>query len=122
MNTNKKTAVIIGVLVILVALVVVISQQSSKNAPSQTVPVNDVVATDTFTMADVATHKTQNDCWTVVNGSVYNVTSWISKHPGGAGAIASMCGVDATSAFSGQHSGEKRPANELAGFKIGTLK
>jgi hypothetical protein len=33
-----------------------------------------------------------------------------------------MCGVDASSAFDGQHGGEKRPANELAGFKIGTLK
>jgi cytochrome b involved in lipid metabolism len=111
------------VLVILVALIIVISQQSSKDSTTQVAPTNDTATTlDTFTMADVATHNLKTDCWTVVNGSVYDVTSWISKHPGGAGAIASMCGVDASSAFDGQHGGEKRPANELAGFKIGTLK
>ncbi len=75
----------------------------------------------TFTLATVATHNNASDCWTVVNGSVYNVTSWISKHPGGSGAIKGMCVVDASAAFSGQHGGEKRPASELAGFKIGTL-
>lgn len=123
MNTNKKTPVIIGVLVIFIALIVVISQQNSKNKPAPSVPTNNPsVSNNTFTMADVAIHKSQSDCWTVVDGAVYDVTSWISKHPGGAGAIVSMCGVDASSAFIDQHSGERRPANELAGFKIGTLK
>jgi cytochrome b involved in lipid metabolism len=72
-------------------------------------------------MAEVAQHKSQSDCWSVVDGSVYNLTSWIAEHPGGSGAILSMCGVDGTNAFQDQHSGERRPANELAGFKIGVL-
>lgn len=78
--------------------------------------------TTAYTMADVKLHNTQSNCWTVVNGSVYNVTSWISKHPGGSSAIVGMCGVDASAAFSGQHGGQSRPASELASFKIGVLK
>ncbi len=75
-----------------------------------------------YTLAEVATHNTSASCWTVVSGNVYNVTSWISAHPGGSGAIKGMCGVDASSAFNGQHGGQSRPVSELAGFKIGVLK
>ena len=75
-----------------------------------------------FAMADVKTHNSSTSCWTVVNGNVYDVTSWISKHPGGSSAIKGMCGVDASSTFNGQHGGQARPASELASFKIGILK
>jgi hypothetical protein len=32
-----------------------------------------------------------------------------------------MCGVDASSAFDAQHSGQRRPEQEFASFKIGAL-
>lgn len=75
-----------------------------------------------YTMTDVKTHNTSASCWTAVNGSVYDVTSWIGQHPGGAGAIKGMCGIDGSAAFNGQHGGQARPASELASFKIGILK
>lgn len=75
-----------------------------------------------YTIDDVKIHNTAISCWTVVNGSVYDVTSWISRHPGGSSAIKGMCGVDASAIFNGQHGGQSRPASELVGFKIGTLK
>ncbi len=75
-----------------------------------------------FTQAEVATHDTQASCWTIVNGAVYDVTSWINKHPGGAGAIKEMCGVDASDDFNEQHGGDGGPERILASFKIGTLK
>lgn len=75
-----------------------------------------------FTMADVKTHNSSASCFTVVNGNVYDVTSWINKHPGGSSAIKGMCGVDASSAFNGQHGGESRPESTIASFKIGVLK
>jgi cytochrome b involved in lipid metabolism len=70
-------------------------------------------------MTDVAKHNSASSCWTVVNGSVYDVTSWINRHPGGAGAILSMCGTDASNAFDDQHGGQRRPEQELASFFIG---
>ncbi len=74
-----------------------------------------------LTISEVAKHNSAASCYTIVNGSVYDVTSWISKHPGGQGAIKGMCGVDASADFNGQHSGDRRPENELAGFKLGAL-
>lgn len=78
-------------------------------------------AAGTYAMADVATHNTAQSCWSVVSGGVYDLSAWISQHPGGPGVIKAMCGTDATSAFLGQHSGQRRPTSELASFKIGTL-
>ncbi len=75
-----------------------------------------------YSMADVATHKDGTSCWTVINGGVYDVTSWINQHPGGPDAILSLCGKDGSSTFTNQHEGQMRPEQELAGFKIGVLK
>lgn len=74
-----------------------------------------------ITMAQVATHASAADCWSAVNGTVYDLTSWITRHPGGPQVITAMCGTDATTAFANQHGNQARPSSELAGFQIGTL-
>ncbi|MDB4984469.1 MAG: conserved rane protein of unknown function [Patescibacteria group bacterium] len=78
-------------------------------------------AANTYTMAQVATHKDATSCWTTINGNVYDVTAWINQHPGGPGRILALCGTDGSAAFNGQHGGQARPASELASFKIGVL-
>lgn len=74
-----------------------------------------------ITMAVVATHNTASSCWTVIGGNVYDLTSWISQHPGGARAITQLCGTDGTALFEGQHAGGQRQADMLATMKIGVL-
>lgn len=37
----------------------------------------------TFTMAQVQAHNSASSCYSVVNGSVYDLTNWIDRHPGG---------------------------------------
>ncbi len=74
-----------------------------------------------YTMADVATHNTKDDCWAVIDGGVYNLTSWISRHPGGPDKIIGLCGTDATTAFRNQHDSQEKPNQQLAEFKIGDL-
>jgi cytochrome b involved in lipid metabolism len=86
-----------------------------------TSPIQPKPTINSYTMAEVRTHSSAQNCWTTINGSVYNVTSWINQHPGGSAAIISLCGIDGTSAFSGQHGSQARPASELASFKIGVL-
>ena len=74
-----------------------------------------------YTMAQVAAHNSASSCYTAINGSVYDLTSFVSQHPGGASRILSLCGIDGTAAYSSQHGSARRPANELASLKIGTL-
>ena len=75
-----------------------------------------------FTLADVSAHKDKTSCWTAINGSVYDLTSWIAQHPGGEQMILGLCGTDGSAAFNTQHGGQAQPATELAHFKIGALK
>ncbi len=72
-----------------------------------------------ITLAEVAQHATREDCWTVIDGTVYDLTQYMQPHPGGAGALSNLCGIDGTAAFKGQHGSEQRPASELAAFAIG---
>lgn len=112
-------AVIISVVFIGVSIFII--SNNSKNIP---VPVTQIPSDGktSFTISDVAKHATVKSCWSIVNSEVYDLTPWISKHPGGSEAILFMCGKDASEAFNNQHSGQERPANELAGFIIGDLK
>lgn len=72
-------------------------------------------------MAQVAMHASAASCWSVIRGNVYDLTSWITKHPGGQAAILQLCGKDGTAAFVGQHGGSPQQESVLATFKIGVL-
>lgn len=80
-------------------------------------------APGTYTSAQVAAHNTSSSCWTIINGNVYDLTQWIFQHPGGEGAILSICGQDGTQAFDAQHGRPRdtQPQQILASFKIGAL-
>ncbi|MDQ5928025.1 MAG: hypothetical protein QG633_463 [Patescibacteria group bacterium] len=75
----------------------------------------------TYTSADVALHASDASCWSIINSSVYDLTAYIPKHPGGASKIRHICGEDGSSEFDGQHEGESRPENILAKYWIGVL-
>jgi len=72
-------------------------------------------------MAEVAKHNSRTDCWSVIEGKVYNLSTWVSQHPGGQGVILGMCGVDATAAFRGKHGTAPSAVGALAKFAIGSL-
>lgn len=75
----------------------------------------------TYTLDHVAPHNSATSCWSVINGGVYDLTSWIAKHPGGTQAILGLCGKDGSAAFNGQHAGGEKQAAMLVTLKIGTL-
>lgn len=74
-----------------------------------------------LTMSEVRVHATASNCWSVVDGNVYDLTTWIPQHPGGSAVIEALCGKDGSAAFHGQHASERAPGEVLAGFRIGTL-
>jgi cytochrome b involved in lipid metabolism len=116
---NKKLITVIVLVIIAIVAIILINKN---NAPVSTPPTTEVVstATTTYTLADVSKHATKSDCWTAVNGGVYDLTSFIPNHPGGE-VIVAVCGKDGTADFEGQHNGQRDPAKELASHKIGVL-
>src|SRR5699024_6064425 len=59
-----------------------------------------------FTRQEVEKHSTEDDCWIVVNGNVYDATSVLSWHPGGKRAILAHAGtahMDMTEEFESIH-------------------
>ncbi|KZT29931.1 hypothetical protein NEOLEDRAFT_1153772 [Neolentinus lepideus HHB14362 ss-1] len=59
-----------------------------------------------FTIEEVAKHASTDDCWIVINNKVYDVTSALSWHPGGANAImphAGKCHMETTLEYASIH-------------------
>ncbi|KAL4941748.1 hypothetical protein BDV06DRAFT_175761 [Aspergillus oleicola] len=59
-----------------------------------------------FTRQEIEKHGSDDDCWIVVNGNVYDVTSVLSWHPGGKGPIMGHAGavhMDTTEEFNSIH-------------------
>ncbi|KAI8803319.1 FAD binding domain-containing protein [Cladochytrium replicatum] len=78
-------------------------------------------ATKEYTLAEIAKHNTEKDCWVAVNGQVLNVTSFLGDHPGGKKSILLYAGKDASEEFNMLHKPEvvaKYAPNTI----IGTLK
>ena len=74
-----------------------------------------------LTTEEVSKHTSSDSCWSIVYGNVYDLTKWISKHPGGAAVIRAICGKDGSSAFEGQHANQGKPARELSAYYIGKI-
>jgi len=55
-----------------------------------------------YTWEEVHNHRAANDCWMVIEGKVYDFTSWVPKHPGGQ-LIMNGAGRDATPLFYSYH-------------------
>ena len=96
---------------------------TSPAAPSvrPTATVAPSVAPASYTMAQVSANKTAARCWSVISGNVYDLTTWINAHPGGAGAIISLCGSDGTQDFLAMHRNQSKPESRLSAFLLGPL-
>jgi cytochrome b involved in lipid metabolism len=75
-----------------------------------------------YTMADVKKANTRAKCWSAIDGNVYDLTAWISAHPGGESAITFLCGIDGSNAFKAQHEGQGKPSLRLSQYLLGPLK
>ena len=73
-----------------------------------------------ITVSELAKHKSKNDCWTAINGRVYNITSYIPYHPGGVPQLMKGAGVDRTELFQKFHPWVNLDSM-LAKFIVGTL-
>jgi cytochrome b involved in lipid metabolism len=56
-----------------------------------------------YTLAEVAAHSAEDDCWTVLDGRVYNMTPYVPFHPGGKPILMEGAGRDCTALFKKYH-------------------
>lgn len=113
MNTKKFALVLLIIAILAFAGFAVwyfaIRQDGSTTVVTETITVpdtdtmsaNEMAVTEeeaVYTFAQVAEHSTGDDCWTVISGNVYNITSYVPMHPGG-DEILEACGTDATTLF-----------------------
>ncbi|KAJ2891514.1 hypothetical protein MKZ38_000279 [Zalerion maritima] len=74
-----------------------------------------------FTPAEVAQNKSEKSMMIIIDGSVYDVASFIDEHPGGPKILKRFAGKNASKAFWKYHSKsvlEKYGEN----LKVGTVK
>jgi hypothetical protein len=60
---------------------------------------------DQISLETVQMHAEESDCWTIINGNVYDITSYVPRHPGG-DEILRACGADGTSLFTSRTTDE----------------
>ncbi|XP_043253692.1 uncharacterized protein LOC122398128 isoform X2 [Colletes gigas] len=80
-------------------------------------------ATDTtkfYTTAEVAEHTDTSSLWIIINNSVYDLTTFLDKHPGGPAILVDQAGRDSTEAFEDiGHSSDARLM--MVPYKIGEI-
>ena len=58
----------------------------------------------TIAVSEVAKHQTKEDMWSAVDGLVYDLTTFIPKHPGGK-KIMQGAGIECTELYNKWHEG-----------------
>ena len=76
----------------------------SKLVPLHPKCAEDAANLKAYTMAEVAKRSTPDEAWIIIDERVYNITNFISKHPGGELVLLNMAGKDCTDAFANYHS------------------
>lgn len=131
---NKSVILLLSVLgmAVIIGLAVFFSQKTQEPAlindamPQTSAGANDTSGTDqtpqeaTFTLEEVAQHGKSSDCYTAINGDVYDLTEFIRMHPGGP-VITALCGIDGTQQFEAQHGRSPQAKRELSSLRIGSL-
>jgi cytochrome b involved in lipid metabolism len=129
MTTRTITILIITGLIGLAGILFLLTSPSQNSSSEETTEQS--VALESYTTEQVRSHISKNDCWTIINNSVYNITSYVSAHPGG-DEILKACGEDSTTLFNsrtdedGDSIGSGTPHSssaekQLEKLKIGTL-
>ena len=97
------------------------SAAPSATAPTTTKPSTAATVAAGYTMAQVKANNSRAKCWSAISGNVYDLTAWINAHPGGSGAIVSLCGTDGTQDFLAMHRNQSKPESRLASYLLGPL-
>lgn len=79
-------------------------------------------AVQEFSWDDIRKHKTKTDMWIVIDGSIYDISNWAKKHPGGRKIISNYAGQDATEAWCAFHTDKAYSSKFLKSILVGKVK
>jgi cytochrome b involved in lipid metabolism len=123
MNLNRASAILS--VFTLAATMLMGAGCSSAPQPAQPVtsatPTAPVAPQRTVTTAEVAAHATSTDCWTIVDGKVYDMTSYFGRHPGGDETILPLCGKDGSEAYATKGKPSPQPHSPKANLQLQSL-
>ncbi|KAG9393967.1 Cytochrome b5-like Heme/Steroid binding domain [Carpediemonas membranifera] len=71
-------------------------------------------------LAEVRQHNDRKDAWIVINGDVFDVTTYARSHPGGMSIFGSLHQVDSTPCFALHHRSQ-RAFDRAKSLRIGRL-
>jgi len=57
---------------------------------------NKINQQNVFTTEEIAQHNTKDSLWMIINGNVYDITTYVRSHPGGERALLKFAGKDGT--------------------------
>jgi len=72
------------------------NEKTPKSKKEITKIVNRKSITAIYTAEEVAKHCTKEDCWMIIRGNVYDVSSYFDYHPGGHQSLLNFAGKDGT--------------------------
>jgi cytochrome b involved in lipid metabolism len=119
----KKNMKKMNLFLILPLLLLFLAGCGNKNLTNSQKNINSVPETTApLTMAELVKHNSATDCWQLINGQIYDLSSYISSgsHPDG-NTIIQGCGQDATTMFKkiGKHNGKAQAI--LPGYLLGAI-
>jgi len=75
-----------------------------------------------YSWDEIGIHNKKNDSWLVIEGKVYDVSSWALRHPGGPYVLNVYAGQDATEPFYALHPDVETTRKYLSALCIGEVR
>ncbi|MEI6327581.1 MAG: cytochrome b5-like heme/steroid binding domain-containing protein [Candidatus Roizmanbacteria bacterium] len=119
----KNALILIPVSLILIGMgyLAIKSNTPVPNKKTSTQPAGQTIQTTlsgSLSLDEISKHPTEGDCWSAIDGKVYDLSSFTSKHPGGP-VILGVCGKDGSELFHGKHG--DREKQRVESMIIGSL-
>lgn len=86
--------------------------------------VNAAAADSSYSLAEVARHSAADDCWMAIDGQVYDLSTYLPKHPAKPSVLLSWCGKEASQAYHTKNKGRPHSSSAdqlLPKYRIGAL-
>ncbi len=123
MNKRIGTVAIIFFVTSLVGVVAVMMPKAMSTKDTLGTSVQSTPSTvaetvnEKITQTDLATHNGEASCWIQIDQSVYDVTNFLDKHPGGREALLQFCGTDATRGYATKGDEQEAHSKTADGIK-----